>query len=796
MGRRALYAVLCAVAVAALASCSVTRYVPEGEYLLNRNVIKTDRQTPRKERITEDELDRFVRQTQARKLLGTNIPVVLYSAADTSRNGFFSRILRGLGAKPIVLDSAMIRRSAGNIESYMHSRGYYDSQLDWRVDTRRRKAKVTYAVTQGEPYRIAGVRYRFRDEFLRPVLEPDMDNSLVRAGDIFDIGMLNRERSRIADYLKNRGYYNFSVNNITYLADSTRGDRTVDLTMIVNQYLAGYNGQGEPEFENHTIYRIADIYINPDYNAVEAISDPTYYQRMDTVHRYGLNILYDGRPKVRERVLRQAINLHPNLFYNAEAVQEAYADIIRTGYFRSAAILFEDVTDSTRVNPVTYIGGDGQAQAGQTTREGYLKCTINCIPSMRQSYKVDIEGSMSSNFFALGATLGYQNKNLFRGAELFDISLTGRYEFLRTTGRTGSYEIGGVTSVTVPRFVSPVAVDRFNRLSNKRTRFEMSVDYQDRPIYKRTLSGIRLAYSWNNRRYSSFTLRPADIYLIKVRDLDQDFLASLKNPYLRMSYESQLAPGISLSYVYNSQLKRLDANTNSSTFGLNVETMGNLFSAISRMTSDGHYDTEVGGTYYKAFGMRFSQYVRGEASFSNRMVTGAKTSFVWRLLAGGAVSYANSTPMPYDRFFYSGGSNSMRGWIVRRLGPGTQPYDDSKYPSQIGNVKLEANAEFRFPVWDFINSAVFFDLGNIWFAGKDNYDDPGLSEAALFRFDTFYKQLGLNTGLGLRLDFSRFIFRVDWGIKLHDPGQPDGKRWIHNFRLGNTALNFGVGYPF
>ena len=790
-----VYSVLCAAA-AVVASCSVTRYVPEGEYLLNRNEIRVDKATPRHERITEEELDRFVRQTQTRKFLRTNIPATIYSASDTSRNNLGNRILRGLGSQPVVLDSATIRRSAANIESYLRSRGYYDSQLDWKVDTRGRKAKVTYCITQGDPYRIAKVDYRFRDEFLRPVMTPGMANSLVREGDIFDIGVLNAERSRITDYLKNRGYYNFSVNNISYLADSTRGDRTVDLTLVVNQYLARYNDRGEPELENNTIYRISEIYLNPDYDPTAALSDPRYYAEMDTIAYQGLNILSRGRPKVREKVLRQAVNLHPNYFYDAQAVQEAYAEIIRMGYFRSAAIIFEDVTDSAKVNPVTYIGEDDLSGNAQTTREGYLKCTINCIPSLRQSYKIDLEGSMSSNFFGVGATLGYQNRNLFRGAELFDISLTGRYEFLRTTGSTGSYEIGGSTSVTWPRFLSPVPLDRQNRRLNKRTRFEMSLDYQDRPIYRRTLSGVRLAYSWNNRRYSSFTIRPVDINLINVSDIDKDFLAGLKNPYLQKSYESQLVPGISMSYVYNSQLRRIDLNTNSVVFRLNVETMGNLFAAVSRMTSKAHYDETVDGKYYNAFGMRFSQYVRAEASFSNRIVTGDKTSFVWRVLAGGAVSYGNSTPMPYDRFFYSGGSNSMRGWIVRRLGPGTQPYDRDKYPSQVGNLKLEANAEFRFPVWDFLHSAVFFDLGNIWFAGKRNYDDPDLSEAAVFRFNSFYKQLALNTGLGLRLDFSRFIFRVDWGIKLHDPGQPHGKRWIQNFRLKNTVLNFGVGYPF
>jgi len=408
---------------------------------------------------------------------------------------------------------------------------------------------------------------------------------------------------------------------------------------------------------------------------------------------------------------------------------------------------------------------------------------------LRQSYKFDIEGSVSSNFFAIGATAGYRNRNLFRGAELFDISLTGRHEFMRTTGRTGSYEVGGNVSVTWPRFLLPIPSAWQRGMHDRLTRLEMSLDYQDRPIFKRTLSGVRLAYSRNNSRNGTFIVRPLDIHLINVRDIDREFLASLRNPYLQKSYESQLAAGISGVYLYG----RPDA----ATFRLSAETAGNLLSAFARLTSaTSHWDEVIGGAYYNAFGLRFSQYARLEASLSNRIATGTETALAWRVLAGGAVSYGNSTPMPYDRFFYAGGSNSMRGWIARRLGPGTQPHDKNRYPSQIGNLRLEANAEFRFPVWNFVQSAVFLDAGNIWFAGKRNYDDPELNHDAVFHLHTFARQLALNTGVGVRLDFNRCIFRVDWGIRLHDPGQPAGARWIRSFRTENTALNFGVGYPF
>ncbi len=624
-----------------------------------------------------------------------------------------------------MLDSALIQRSANNIKTYLRARGYYDSSLDWNVDTRGRHAHVTYTITQGTPYRIGQMHYQLRDSLPIDTLSIER---IINPGDIFDVEALNAERVRITAELRNRGYYNFTLNNIEYLADTLRGHHLVDLTLIINPNIGA-----EGVFEPNRVFTIGDVVVDSEH------STPT--PPIDTLFTDGLEILRRGHHHVRARTLRRAIAIRPGEVYNANAVDKTYSEIMRLGYFRSAAIMFDKLSADS------------------------LRCRINCTPMMLQAVRADLEGSISSNFLAVGATLGYQNRNLLRGAELFDISITGRYEFLRSTSRTGSYEIGGGTSLTWPRLLSPIVWSMHNPL----TKLEASFNYQDRPIYRRTISTLRLSYSWRGKR-SLYTYRPVDFNIIDVRDIDQDFLDNLRNPYLRNSYRSQLVPGTSFAWIH----------TGRSTFRLNIETAGNLFSVFSR-----------------AIPVRFSRYARGEASLANSIRLGSKTSLVWRVLAGGAVSYGDtSSPMPIDRLFYSGGSNSMRGWIVRRLGPGTLPNDDKEYPSQVGNLKLEANAEFRFPIWDFINSAVFFDAGNIWFAGRHDYENAEMNDAAMFRPGTFYRQLGLNTGLGLRLDFRRFLFRVDWGVKLHDPGLPHGERWINNLRLRNTALNFGVGYPF
>lgn len=699
-GARAKYLFRYSLFLLLLSSCATKR----SGYILTHNTILADRNVPASQRITAAEVSPYIRLSP--------VPGLRFSGT------------------PTMLDSALIVRSQRNIEAYLRGRGYYGSHLDWGVDFRGRRARVTYSITQGEPYRIGEISYAMYDS-----LPVDSISRLVGPGDIFDIAVLDAERRRITSDMRRQGYYGFTVNNVEFVADTAQAGHSVALTLAVRENIAGYNERGEPVYAPNRRYVIGQVVVDPWRNS-SATPD-------DTIRVDGLDILRRGKPRLRVRTLRRAIALRPGQAYDASVVDATYAELMRLGYFRSAAIRFDDLGNDT------------------------LLCRIDCTPSMRHTVRTDLEGSFSSNFTAIGATVGYGNRNLLRGAESFDASLTGRYEFLRSTARMGSYEVGGAMSVSLPRLLSPLTW----RANDPRTKLEASFNYQDRPIYRRTLSGLRLSYTWNNGRRSAFTYRPVDLNFIDVRYIDRVFLANLRNPYLRNSYSSQLVPGTSFAFVHSG----------AATLRLGAETAGNLFSLFSHVVD-----------------RRFSQYARAEVSVANAISIGLKTGFVWRVLAGGAVSYGGSGthPIPIDRLFYSGGSNSMRGWIVRRLGPGTLPNDSKDYPSQVGNMKLEANIEFRFPVWDFVRGAVFVDAGNIWFAGRRDYEDSQMNDAAMFRFGTFYRQLGLNTGLGVRLDFRRFLFRIDWGVKLHDPGLPSGGRWVRGLRLRNTALNFGVGYPF
>jgi outer membrane protein assembly factor BamA len=288
-----------------------------------------------------------------------------------------------------------------------------------------------------------------------------------------------------------------------------------------------------------------------------------------------------------------------------------------------------------------------------------------------------------------------------------------------------------------------------------------------------------------NGRYN-YQLRPIDINWINVGYIDENFFASLQNEYLRQSYLTQAIVGLSGSYTYNNQNKHIGGNA--TLLRINFESAGNLLNLLERGFS---HKTAEG--YYNILGVRYSQYLRGDVSLSRKIVLGERSAIAGRIFAGVGVPYGNSTALPFDRLFYVGGSNSMRGWAPRTLGPGNAQYEETPYPVQMGDMRLEANLELRFPIWGMFHGATFLDLGNVWYLGIDNNKVP---EQGIFKWDRFYKQLGLNSGLGLRVDIKFVILRLDWGIQLHNPNDPAGQRWIHNFKWRNTALNFGVGYPF
>ena len=329
MKLRVLWLLLAVVSLLFGTACSVTRYIPEGEYLLHKVRIKTDKETPRRERIPKEEFEKFVRQTPNKRILGTNFYVWLYEQADSSKHNGWNNWKRRVGEEAVLLDENYTRRSAQNLKVFMDSKGFFRSGSTFEVDTTRRKrATVTYRVRQREPYRIRSLDYEFRDRNLEPLILADTVNTLLREGERFDITMLDAERERLTTYLKELGYYNFSVENIEYVADTLRSDRTVDVKMVVKQHLVGYNERGEAQWEDNLVYQVGKLHILPDYDPSLLPNTTTSLDsldlHLDTLAYRGLDIVYDRRLFLRPSVLRRAVSLEKGQHYAPSEVERTY----------------------------------------------------------------------------------------------------------------------------------------------------------------------------------------------------------------------------------------------------------------------------------------------------------------------------------------------------------------------------------------------------------------------------------------------------------------------------------------
>ena len=763
------------------AGCSVTKHLPEGSYLLTKNKVHTSFPDTlhRSWRVSASELERFIptSQTPNKRIFGMPFFLWVYNLSDTTKNNWWQRTLRKIGEEPVLLDSASTERSRRDMSLYMQSKGFYESNVTDTIKLHKRKASVDYSVTAGEPFKISGVSYLFSDKSLRNIILADSAASLIKPGDRLDRTVMEAERSRVAAYLENLGYYRFSVNNIRYIIDTLGTPHEGHVTINFVQNVVA----GQPE--DSRIYRIRNVYIDTDYKPMSGTDSVTY----DTLYFRGLNFIAPSGVKrnIRYPVIADAITIYQGSIYSREEVRYTSANISNLRYFRNVNILFSDSGEED--DYVTYVG-QGGLDSLTDVAEGTLDCYIQCVPMLRQGYKLDVEASTNTNYTGIALQLGYANKNIFKGAEIFDISGRVAYDFTHNSGKKNSYEFGISTSLTYPRALVPFNLNRYSRRYNVSSKVELSFSKQRRPDYDRTLSSLTFGYNWSNGRYTSYTFRPINLSLIKVPWINEDYLNSIKNPYLRNSYTSQMILGMFGSVTYNTQGTGMDQTF---TVKGNLETSGNFLNLIS-VISESRYHYNKDERYYNALGIRYAQYARAEASFVFRQRVRNKGALLWRFLVAGGYAYGNTRSMPFERMIFAGGSTSMRGWQVRTLGPGFVPQQPREfYPNQVGDLKIETTLEQRFPIYGPVYGAIFLDCGNIWSNGKGESD-----KEARFYFDTFYKQLALNTGLGLRLDFNYFVLRLDWGIQLRNPGWERGHEWIRSLKFSNTALHFGIGYPF
>lgn len=748
-----------------LASCAGTRYVPEGEALLNRVEVKTKNQE-----LNREEILSYIRQRENTRILGFfKFHMWLYNLSSPNKSNSW---LKRAGEAPQLFDESLAIQSRNQLEQYLHNKGYYDAGVDYSIRFRdnRRKADLTYKIHSGDPWQINEVTYAIADTTLQHLFEAGYKTAHLKPGGGFDLDLLDRERDRVVRFFQNKGYYYFSKPLIFFEADTLKSPGQARLKMFVE--LPGGVADSDRIFRTYQINRVT-------WNVLPGSQENL---DRDTVNQQGHTFIFPENLHYNPRLFMRLNRITPGQFYHAGEAENSFNALNRLRQFRFININFRESADSLRPD--------------------LLDCNIDLSPLSRQSASFDIEGTNTSGNFGIAGNLNYAHRNIFHGAEILNMKLKGAMERQQAIVSNQSLdfntrELGVEATLIVPNLIFPMSLIPSFGNTLPKSLFTLGYNFQQRPDYTRTISTLRLGYEWMTSEYQRHNWNLIDFNMVNLSRFDPGFLNSIYDLYIRESFTDHLILATSYSYVYNTQIVRSRANY--SYVRLSAESSGNALNLLSRM-SGAHKITETDTTgldpriYYKFLDTRYAQYVRGDVELRRGYMLDKYNSVVARLFAGVGYPYGNFDVLPFEKKYFTGGANGIRAWQVRSLGPGTYRAPEGSYPNQSGDIKLEANLEYRFRLIRFLEGALFMDAGNVWAINeKDNR--PG----AQFRLNQFYKQMALGTGMGFRFDFTYFVFRLDLGMKMRDPAQPENKGWITGARplAGNDFnLSFAIGYPF
>ena len=770
-GKRLLVVLL----VVVVSACSSTKFVPEGNYLLNKVDINVDNKA-----VSKDELKKQVRQNENLKILGFfKFHLGLYNLSSKDKdNDWFKRI----GEAPVIYQDYQTDRSLQHLKVYLQNKGYYDAVVSDTViyHTRKRKVHLVFDIRTGAPYLVRNYDYEIEDWKLEPIILSDTAEQVVKPGDIFDVDQLNSERARLATLLKNKGYYGFSTDHIQYVADTALNNKQVDLTIQISD--ADLEDTKE-EVQHLRKFVVRNYKYNTVFSPLKAFSDPDEAPT-DTIFEPPYTFIYHTKLKYKPELLENVNRLKDSTYYSLLNVERTFRSLNQLQQFKLVNMSFDPVPD---------LGNDSV---------GVLDANIQLSPLPRQGFTAEVEGTNSSGNLGVAGNLSYQHLNLFRGAEILNVTLKSAYERQESFSSENALnfntrELGLEASITLPKFLSPFNARRFFSYQVPQTVFSAGYNYQRRPDYTRTITTMRAGYVWKSRAYRTNYLNILDWNLVDMTSFNEDFINSIQDLYIKSSFTSHLIMAMNYAFVDNTQNTEKDNTYHY--FRWSVESAGNLLSGLVQLTGRSKHeevdqDTGETSSYYRVFGNRYAQYLKTDLEFRLGYRLDKLNSFVGRAFLGVALPYGNFDVLPFEKKYFGGGANGIRAWQVRTLGPGTYKAASDAYPNQSADIKLEGNLEYRFRLISFIEGAFFLDAGNIWaINSKDN------REGAQFKFDKFYKQIAIGTGAGLRFDFNYFVFRFDLGMKMRDPSLPAGKRFIFgNYPISSDQLNFNfaIGYPF
>ncbi len=733
-----------------LNACNTTKFVPEGKYLLNKVKIEIEDT----KQVSANNLKSYLKQQPNTEILGFwKLQLHIYNTASTDTtkkiDRWWASVAQRTGEPPEIYDSLLTVQSAVQLQKAMQNSGFFQSQVTTDIQKQDRKINLTYHIHAGEPYLLRQHTSSFPESERLQEIADDERRTLLKDGNLFDANVLDSERKRVASAMRRNGYYYIQKDIIRYVADTTVFGKMVDVEMSLHPMVKQMSDSAVKQL--FTQYTIRNVCFHTDY-------DPAYVQDSTMLqHKEEDGYVYTwvGNRLMRSNALRNNCRIRPGELFNERRVEQTYEMMNQLGIVKYVDISFEPVADDS------------------------LDCHIVMSRSKLHTVSAEVEGTYSNGDWGIAAGLGYINRNLFRGAEELQLGVNGSYEWRQNGGR--AIEAKATASLSFSSHIKLVA----------------AYNYQTRPDeFTRTIANASFGYTlprltpgWT---HSFNFLDISYVYLPWIsNEFRQRFLTN-QNP-LKYSYENHFIEAINYSCQYNGYRSNQPARSYFTFRGF-AETAGNTLNGIATLAK-----MEKSDGAYKIGSVPFSQYAKVDANMTYNQVVNLKHRLVYHFAVGVAIPYGNSLSIPYEKRYFAGGSNHVRGWTARTLGPGAYRGAGTRidYDNQAGDIHLDLSLEYRWRVWNFIELAAFTDAGNIWTI-RDYESQPH----GVFRWNEFYKQIGWSYGVGLRLDFRFLIFRVDYGVKLYDPSRIyyDQKQWrtVAN-GLGwkdDMAIHFAIGYPF
>ncbi len=776
------------LAIWALTACSTTKHVPDNKYLLDKVeiIIEPDSLGNRPADLSAADLYNYLRQVPNHKVLGfLKLQLNTYNLSGSDTTSRWNRWLRRIGQAPVIYDSVLTRNSANQLRLALANKGYLETTVtvDSVMRPDKKKASLTYHVKPGTPHRISSFSYEIPDSAIARILLRDTARAEIQPGAIFDRDKLEQLRTNMAARLQRRGYYGFSKEYITFYADTAANSTEVDLTLVLHAPPVRGSVR-EDSTAVHNVYKIRNVIFVTDYHQGQPVSDAIAHAEEIKRDSEGYITVYGDDRYIKPSALIEKCFITPGARYNSAMVDRTYEYMAQLGIIRSINI---------ELLPVT--GGDGQHE---------LDAYVLLIRNRKQSVSFEVEGTNSEGDLGFGVGVTYQHRNLFHGSQLFTAKFRSSYESL--SGNLDNFinnrytEQAAEVGITFPRFIFPFLSRRFKHNIKASSELALSFNYQERPEFTRIIAGAGWKYKWNNRRGTRrSTWDFVDISYVHIPNSIDDFIDQL-NPRIRYSYEDHFIMRMGFTYQWTNRripsanggiLTRNRIQPRVYNMRAAVETAGNLLYAYSSIFKQRKSDG-----VYKIFGTQYAQYAKAEFDYTVLRNFNSRHGLAFHAGLGVAFPYGNSKVIPFEKRFYAGGANGVRGWAVRTLGPGGYPGGDgdntADFLNQCGDINLLLSLEYRAKLFWLLEGALFVDAGNIWTIRSYENQPYGV-----FKFDKFWQQMAMAYGAGLRMDFTYFIFRIDLGLKLHNPAEGQLKWPITKMSWKRDAtFLFAVGYPF